>query len=411
MVMWLFKATKAPGQSSMFAAVVPVEGHMRGNAFVAPHVAHRRKRAPQAGPVLDVPADTRLPYADLFDPIARAAAPAEPLAIRHPQPLAAGMPDLASYDTILVMFSGGKDSVAAVLTLLEQGAPRERIELWHHDIDGGGQTLMDWPITPAYCRAVARALGMPIFFSYREGGFEREMNRDQAQTAPVVFETPDGEGRAGGTSGKLGTRQRFPQVSADLSTRWCSGALKVDVGAAAIRNQQRFLGKRTLVVTGERAQESANRARYRIFEHDRTHTQSRHVDHLRPIHAWSEAEVWAAIRRNGIVPHPAYQLGYGRLSCRHCIFASADQLATNRALYPESFARIAGYEQAFNSTIHRTETVDQRADKGEAYAAATAQPELAALADARDWTGPVLVDPAAWQMPAGALSRDRAGPT
>jgi tRNA(Ile)-lysidine synthase TilS/MesJ len=45
-------------------------------------------------------------------------------------------PDLNSYDVIVVAFSGGKDSIACVLHLLELGGPRERIELWHHDVDG-----------------------------------------------------------------------------------------------------------------------------------------------------------------------------------------------------------------------------------------------------------------------------------
>ncbi len=49
-----------------------------------------------------------------------------------------------SYDKFLVMFSGGKDSTALVLHLLDLGVPREKIELWHHDIDGKGRTFMDW---------------------------------------------------------------------------------------------------------------------------------------------------------------------------------------------------------------------------------------------------------------------------
>lgn len=409
MIHALFLKARVPGHTR----------HMHGRlVYVSPYTTRvpsavpnptTRQDARQGDLFGDVTTDSVLTPPEYEEPDERML---EPLEVRHHVAPAADAPDLASYDHILVMFSGGKDSVATVLTLLEQGVPREKIELWHHDIDGHGQSFMDWPITPAYCRAFARAIGVPIFFSYREGGFEREMNRDNAATARVVFETPEGElGTAGGKSDKMGTRKRFPQVSADLSTRWCSGALKVDVGAAAIRNQPRFTGKRTLVCTGERGQESPNRARYKTFEPDRTSTQSRHVDHWRPVHHWHESEVWEAMRRNGVVPHPAYQLGYGRLSCRHCIFASQDQLATNRALYPESFKRVAGYEREFNSTIHRTENVNQRADKGQAYEAALAHPELAKLADSTEWTGPMLIPPERWKMPAGAASTDKAGPT
>lgn len=42
---------------------------------------------------------------------------------------------LESYGRVLVAFSDGKDSTAAVLRLLESGVPKDRIELWHHDVD------------------------------------------------------------------------------------------------------------------------------------------------------------------------------------------------------------------------------------------------------------------------------------
>lgn len=44
---------------------------------------------------------------------------------------------LEEYDLIVVLISGGKDSIACFYKLLELGVPKEKIELWHHDIDGG----------------------------------------------------------------------------------------------------------------------------------------------------------------------------------------------------------------------------------------------------------------------------------
>lgn len=60
---------------------------------------------------------------------------------------------LEAYDLIIVLLSGGKDSVACLLTLLELGVPPEKIECWHHDIDGGHPTRrMDWPVTQSYSK-------------------------------------------------------------------------------------------------------------------------------------------------------------------------------------------------------------------------------------------------------------------
>ncbi len=116
----------------------------------------------------------------------------------------AAEPDLSAYERIIVAFSGGKDSLVALLHLLALGVPLDRIELHHHDVDGDGPTFMDWPCTPAYVRAVADYLRLALYRSWRIGGFARELDRQLALTAPVFFETPDGIGTAGG--GGLPTR-------------------------------------------------------------------------------------------------------------------------------------------------------------------------------------------------------------
>lgn len=325
--------------------------------------------------------------------------------------------DLTSYDRVCVAISGGKDSVACLLHLMDLGVPLSKIELHHHDIDGGGESFMDWPITPGYCRALADAFGLPLYHSYKEGGFLREMTRDGTRTAPIFFEKPDGSvGRVGGVAGKESTRMKFPQVSADLSVRWCSAYLKIDVMDALIRNQDRFLNSRTLVVTGERAQESASRAKYKTFEPHRSDTRDgvrriRHVDHWRPIHAWDETRVWEIIRRFGVVPHVAYKLGWGRLSCMTCIFGSPNQCATIALTFPEFFERIARKEEAFGITIQRARSVRALALAGTAYpAAVAASPAQLALARSTVWNIPVLIDPADWIMPSGAFG-EKAGPT
>lgn len=324
--------------------------------------------------------------------------------------------NLQDYDYYIVAFSGGKDSLACLLELLEQGAPKEKIELWHHCIDGReGSTLMDWPVTTDYCRAVGRAFEIPVYYSWKEGGFEREMTRKDQLTAPVHFEYPE-NGKtittsSGGITGKKNTRLKFPQVSADLRVRWCSAYLKIDVCDKGLRHQARFTNKRVLVLTGERAQESIARAKYQTFEPHRadlrdSKTRKRHIDHWRPVHTWDEKRVWDLIEKYQVEPHPAYILGWGRLSCMTCIFGSADQWASVWAVAQAKIKTIANYEKDFGLTIHRTRSVMEQVNKGKPYESITK--EVVDLALSKKYTG-IIINPN-WTIPAGAYG-ESTGPT
>lgn len=124
-------------------------------------------------------------------------------------------PDLAAYRRFVVAFSGGKDSLAALLLLLDLGVPPEAIELHHHDVDGGGPTFMDWPCTGAYVRAIVDHLGIALFGSWREGGFARELDRAGAPTASST-----------GPNAAYGTRSRGRASDPTRPMCWAGGACR-----------------------------------------------------------------------------------------------------------------------------------------------------------------------------------------
>lgn len=327
-------------------------------------------------------------------------------------------PNLDEYAGFICFTSGGKDSTAAVLQLLKMGVPAEKIELHHHLVDGapgdagydGG--MMDWPVTEAYCRAFAKAFGLKLYMSWREGGFEREMLRDNDRTAPIKFETPEGTvEQRGGERGPLGTRRKFPQVSANLSVRYCSSAVKIDPGSTMITNSPRFnRGEKFLVVTGERAEESSARAKYQQFEPHRSDNRfgkrvRRHIDHWRPVHGWSEQEVWNIMEEFKVRAHPAYEIGWGRASCALCIFSSKSAWASIQKIAPEMFEKVARYEEEFGVTIQRKLSIRQLAALGTPY---EMDPELVKLALGTDY--PVDIITENWALPAGAFG-ESCGPT
>jgi 3'-phosphoadenosine 5'-phosphosulfate sulfotransferase (PAPS reductase)/FAD synthetase len=280
----------------------------------------------------------------------------------------------------------------------------------HHDIDGReGSNLYDWHVTRDYCKKVAAELGIEIRFSWLKGGFEGELYKQDAPKAAIRFELPGGTIGETGGKGKPATRRRHPAKAASLTSRWCSAVLKIDVGAAAIRNDPAFNdGGSYLVVTGERREESSGRATYAEIEAHRTNCASRDVTQWRAVIDMGEQEVWDLIREFGLRPHPCYELGFGRCSCAFCIFASPDQLASLRDLMPERFQRHADIEVELGHTVDAKLSLPEMADKGTSFVADKAA-ELRELAQRETFDASIAVDPNEWTLPAGAFG-DSAGP-
>lgn len=169
---------------------------------------------------------------------------------------------LESYDLIAVLLSGGKGSIACYFKLLELGVPKEKIELWHHDIDGGNPYRhMDWRCTQNYVQAFAEAENVALRRSWRVNGFFGELYRIGA-SEPIEWMEPEaGEIRRCRLSPayrkcqdiklkaaknmevelkRLGYRMKFPAKTGDLNRRWCSAYLKIMVADTVICNLSRL---------------------------------------------------------------------------------------------------------------------------------------------------------------------------
>lgn len=228
---------------------------------------------------------------------------------RAPTAPAGLVPDLASYDVILVSTSAGKDSQAMlsrVVELADAAGVRDRVVAVHCDLG-----RVEWTGTRELAERQCAALGVPL----------RVVRRSQNDLLDHVE-----------------ARGMWPGMG---PTRYCTSDHKrapVHVLLTALVREL-ALGRQARILScmGMRAAESPGRRKLLAFEHDRRASNGkRHVDRWLPIHAWSTDDVWARIRASGLPHHPAYDAGMPRLSCVFCIYAPRDALLLaghhNRAL-------------------------------------------------------------------------------
>lgn len=318
--------------------------------------------------------------------------------------------DLDIFDKIIVSYSGGKDSTACVLYLLDQGANPAKMELWHQCIDGKGDThkeFFDWPSTEGYTREFAKMFGIKLGWQWRDKGFYGEMHRENALTGDVYYQYEGEEAHCLPTTrGKPTTRKKFPAKSGDLKVRWCSAYLKIDPAARALSNIAYLKGTideplKVLFVTGERRQESKGRSKYKEVEVHRCHSKSRNVTQWRCVIDMSEAEVWSLMEKYKIQPHPAYYLGFPRLSCRSCIFFSKNHWATLKEISPKAIKLIQETEEEFGFTLDNKLSIQEMVSMGNSLI----KPEERFWIPmaVREWTGSLKMEN--WRIPAGAFGK------
>lgn len=291
---------------------------------------------------------------------------------------------LEMYDLVIVLISGGKDSIACYYKLLELGVPKSKIEFWHHDIDGGHPSrTMDWRCTANYIRSFAEAEQIPLRVSWRKNGFFGELYRIGASELIEYVDPETGEiyqcppskkymecqklkvaaiSEMENKLAEFGYRMKFPMKSGDLSRRWCSAYLKIMVADTVLRNMNSVAANLTktrkdiklLIVSGERRGESVGRSKYNEIEIRRTNAVSKHhrtVHQWRPVIDYSERDIWEVLKRHKVNPHPCYRAGWNRCSCAMCIFSTPRLFAGIRELYPKEYALLCQDEKILGFTL------------------------------------------------------------
>lgn len=210
------------------------------------------------------------------------------------------LPQHHANDLVIASVSGGKDSAALLVGLIEAG-----IKFVAVFADTGWEA----PETYEHLRTIERVLGIAI---------ERV-------------------GVEGGMRSKIRARAGFPA----RKQRWCTRELKIeplDAFSLALGERE---DRAVLQAVGIRAGESDKRAQLTELEHD----DSRDLTVRRPLLNWTVEDVLRAHHRAGLPMNPLYHRGHDRVGCYPCIYASKEEIRLWAEHAPDSVAELTALER------------------------------------------------------------------
>jgi 3'-phosphoadenosine 5'-phosphosulfate sulfotransferase (PAPS reductase)/FAD synthetase len=219
---------------------------------------------------------------------------------------------LAEHQPVAIGISGGKDSDAAALAVvdhLDRTGHRGPRVLIHSDLG-----IVEWAESLPQCERLAKFLNMQLLTVRRKAGglmerWETRWRNNVARYAAMECV-------------KLILPWSTP------SMRFCTSELKTDIICRALIKQ--FPGSKIVSVSGIRRQESRERAKAPIARWQPKLTSKTHktvgID-WNAIIEWSLDDVMELHLRRGFALHPAYtQYGASRVSCLNCIFSTEKDL-------------------------------------------------------------------------------------
>lgn len=209
--------------------------------------------------------------------------------------------------TVIVNFSGGKDSTAATLEALKRYPKDEIVLCWQ---DTGAEYLE----TPAHIQLIANTLELPLIILRYDKDFW-ELAR---------------------------SRGYFPHPF----QRQCTAYLKRDLFKKWVRHNRDFLGDEVVIVFGLRGEESQSRSKLSEWGY--------HITHLKdgsftarvwlPCLRMSEQEVKDRIKAEGLPLHPCYDFS-SRCSCWCCIFQPNSVVRTYAEAHPDLYQKACLLEE------------------------------------------------------------------
>ena len=201
---------------------------------------------------------------------------------------------------VAINHSGGKDSQAMTIRLVEAGIPRDQLLIVHASLGD-----VEWPGTIGHIRKTT--FGLPLVIARpRRSFFEMVRARD-------MFPLP-----------------RYRQCTSDQKRGPIDRELRRYLAA-----NPRFAG-RIVSAMGMRAEESAARRGRSVFSRNARGSVAGRtwIDWL-PIHGLTRREVFDTIAAAGQEPHWAYGAGMSRLSCSFYIMSSRADLHCAARLRPD----------------------------------------------------------------------------
>jgi 3'-phosphoadenosine 5'-phosphosulfate sulfotransferase (PAPS reductase)/FAD synthetase len=249
----------------------------------------------------------------------------------------------------IVTFSGGKDSLAALLWI--------RNNFTKNFVTVFCDTGWENPITYRYIEKVAEKLGLDLV-TLRSKKFD-------------------------GLIDLAKKKSRFPSSQ----RRFCTSELK---SIPTIDYLLDVVKEDFIIIQGIRGAESESRARMLVqcnyFKYylepygkdkngkDKFHAyrrkeilsfcQTHTTDVWRPVFDWTAQQSIDYILESGLEPNPLYKMGFKRVGCFPCIMSSNPEIYQITERFPERITEIAMYERECKSSFFGPDSIPKKSYKG-----------------------------------------------